>query len=92
MVLAVLALLAALEYKVERDREARLSRERKARRLLLKDSQQIVAMPRMNHNEYHIFLSHVWGTGERQPHTATECTCLLASQMGHAHLLQVKIR
>ena len=58
--------LFVVQLAVEGERLRREALANKARRLRYSDDDTLVAAPPIEANGYHIFLSHVWGTGQDQ--------------------------
>jgi len=61
------ALIVIMQLREERERRLKEGRASKARRLRFKKSHKEVPAPILSHGvQYHVFLSHVWGTGQDQ--------------------------
>ena len=62
--LALSLVMLVVQLRNERARMALEALADKARRLRMKDSKALVHVPAIQAGGFHIFLSHVWGTGQ----------------------------
>ena len=69
LALLLMGLIFLVQYARELRRQAREARAAKARRLRFKETRMEVEVTELGEGlMYHIFLSHVWGTGRACPH------------------------
>lgn len=77
----VSAALLAVEMRGERRRLQSEARETAARRLRYVDTNREVMPPRIEVDEYHLFLSHVWSTGQDQMRIVKDRLCVLLPEL-----------
>jgi len=62
--ISLMVIMMIQQTHADRLRRAKEARNMKARRLKYVKNNHEVELPKISYNEYHIFLSHVWGTGQ----------------------------